>query len=54
MIIDHRSELKEVDEIKFIEDVLVNQLGYLSVFYYLNALYRTLEYSGPYLEVAKG
>jgi hypothetical protein len=52
---NHRTELKEIKNgnIK-IAKVLFNVLGYIPVFYFLNALYGTKEYAGPYKEVEKG
>jgi hypothetical protein len=51
---NHRSELKDVKFIKFIKDVLLEQLGYIPVFYFLNVIYGSIEYPGPYREIEKG
>jgi hypothetical protein len=52
--LDHRSELKDVKFIRFIKDVLLEQLGYIPVFYFLNVIYGSIEYPGPYRETEKG
>jgi hypothetical protein len=38
---NHRTELKEIknDNIKIVKGILLNQLGYISVFYFLNERY---------------
>lgn len=51
---NHRSELKDVKFIRFIKDVLLEQLGYIPVFYFLNVIYGSIEYPGPYREIEKG
>jgi hypothetical protein len=51
---NHRSELKDVKFIRFIKDVLLEQLGYIPVFYFLNIIYGSVEYPGPYREIDKG
>ena len=53
---NHRTELKEIknNSIKIAKEVLLNVLGYIPVFYFLNVLYGTREYAGPYREVEKG
>ena len=54
---NHRTELKETknNNIKIAKEVLLNILGYIPVFYFLNVLlYGTREYAGPYREVEKG
>lgn len=48
---NHRTEIKNIEEIRFIKDVLLEHLGYLPVFYFLNVIYGTQEYPGPYLEI---
>ncbi|KAG2202819.1 hypothetical protein INT46_006491 [Mucor plumbeus] len=52
---NHRTELKEIknNSIKIAKEVLLNVLGYIPVFYFLNVLYGTREYAGPYREVEK-
>lgn len=53
---NHRSELKEIKNgnIKIAKNVLLETLGYIPVFYFLNVLYGTKEYAGPYKEIEKG
>ncbi|ORE01073.1 hypothetical protein BCV72DRAFT_323141 [Rhizopus microsporus var. microsporus] len=53
---NHRTELKEVknNNIKIVKDVLLSQLGYIPVFYFLNFIYGVSEYPGPYKEIDKG
>ena len=51
---NHRSKIKDITEIRFIKDVLLDHLGYLPVFYFLNVIYGTKEYPGPYPEIDKG
>ena len=51
---NHRSELKDVKFIRLIKDVLLEQLGYIAVFYFLNVIYGSIEYPGPYREIDKG
>jgi hypothetical protein len=51
---NHRSKLLKVNNIRNIKDVLLNQLGYIPVFYFLNVLFGTIEYPGPYPEIEKG
>jgi hypothetical protein len=53
---NHRTELKEIknDNIKIVKDILLNQLGYIPVFYFLNELYGVNEYPAPYKELEKG
>ena len=53
---NHRTEIKEIKNgnIKIAKEVLFNVLGYIPVFYFLNVLYGTKEYAGPYKEVEKG
>ena len=51
---NHRTTLKYMKDIKFIKDVLLNQLGYIPVFYFLNISYGTQEYPGPYHGLDKG
>jgi hypothetical protein len=43
--------VKNITEIK---NELVNKLGYIAVFFFLNVLYTNKEYPGPFLEVEKG
>jgi hypothetical protein len=50
----HRTELKNVKNITEIKNELVNKLGYIAVFFFLNVLYTNKEYPGPFLEVEKG
>lgn len=52
--LDHRPELKDVKFIRFIKDVLLEQLDYIQVFYFLNVIYGSIEYSGSYREIEKG
>jgi hypothetical protein len=49
---NHKTELKNIKEIRFV-NVLLEHLGYLPVFYFLNIIYGTQEYPGPYLEIDK-
>ena len=53
---NHRTEIKDIknNNIKIIKDVLLNQLGYIPVFYFLNCIYGTSEYPGLYKEIDKG
>jgi hypothetical protein len=53
---NHRTELKEVknNNIKIVKEVLLNTLGYIPVFYFLNELYGVQEYPAPYKEIEKG
>lgn len=43
--------MKNITEIK---NELVNKLGYIAVFFFLNVLYTNKEYPGPFLQVEKG
>lgn len=49
----HRTEIKNVKEIREIKDKLFNKLGYISVFFFITILYTNKEYPGPYLEIEK-
>jgi hypothetical protein len=53
---NHRTELKEVknNNIKAVKEVLLNTLGYIPVFYFLNELYGVQEYPAPYKKIEKG
>jgi hypothetical protein len=53
---NHRTEIKEIknNNMKYIKDTLLNQLGYIPVFYFLTVLYGNKEYPGPYKEIDKG
>ena len=53
---NHRTEIKNTknNKIDIIKDILLNQLGYIPVFYFLNVLYGNKEYPGPYKEIEKG
>lgn len=53
---NHRTEIKDTKEnkIKIIKNILLNQLGYIPVFYFLVVLYGNKEYPGPYKEIEKG
>lgn len=53
-IYKHRTELKNIKEIKEIKKELVEKLGYISIFFFLTVLYTNKEYPGPYIEVEKG
>jgi hypothetical protein len=54
-IFNHRSELKPTKvNLRTIKDILLNQLGYIPVFYFLTILYSSKEYPGPYFEIDKG
>ena len=46
---NHRTELQEIknNNIKAVRNVLVNQLGYIPAFYFLNFIYGVSEYPGP-------
>lgn len=52
---NHRTELKDIKtDITIIKDILLKQLGYIPVFYFLTVLYGNIEYPGPYHEIDKG
>ena len=54
---NHRTELKEIknNNKKITKEVLLNTLGYIPVFYFLDVLYGTREYyAGFYREIKKG
>lgn len=51
---NHRTELKDINEIDIIKKELINKLGYISVFFFLNVLYTNQEYPGPHREIEKG
>ncbi|CAO3627615.1 unnamed protein product [Mucor hiemalis] len=51
---NHRTEIKDIKKIKFIKTILLKELGYIPVFYFLTVLYGTIEYPGPYKEIEKG
>jgi hypothetical protein len=52
---NHRTELKNIKtDISIIKDILLKQLGYIPVFYFLSVLYSNIEYPGPYHELDKG
>lgn len=54
-VFNHRTSIKDMkSDIKKIKDILLNQLGYIPVFYFLVVLYGSYEYPGPYREVEKG
>lgn len=50
----HRTEIKHINEIHKIKKILVERLGYIPVFFFLNVLYNNIEYPGPYFEIEKG
>ena len=50
----HRTEIKHIKNIKEIKQILVDKLGYISVFFFLIILYTNCEYPGPYFEIEKG
>lgn len=50
----HRTNIKHIKFINKIKEILVNKLGYISVFYFLIILYTNKEYPGPYFEIEKG
>ena len=49
----HRTEIKNVKEIRQIKNELLNKLGYISVFFFITVLYTNKEYPAPYLEIEK-
>ncbi|KAL4205560.1 hypothetical protein AB4K20DRAFT_1813041, partial [Rhizopus microsporus] len=49
----HRTEIKNINNINEIKNVLKNKIGYIGVFFFLNILYSNIEYPGPYREVEK-
>lgn len=52
---NHRSEMKPTKvNLRTIKDILLRQLGYIPVFYFLAVLYGAGEYPGPYHEIDKG
>jgi hypothetical protein len=52
---NHRTVLKNMKvDLKGIKDILLRQLGYIPVFYFLTILYSNIEYPGPYFELEKG
>lgn len=52
---NHRSEMKPTKvNLRTIKDILLRQLGYIPVFYFLAVLYGAGEYPGPYYEIDKG
>lgn len=51
---NHRTEIKDIKKISFIKNVLLKELGYIPVFYFLTVLYGNIEYPGPYKEIDKG
>lgn len=52
---NHRSEIKPTKvSLRTIKDILLRQLGYIPVFYFLVVLFGAGEYPGPYHEIDKG
>lgn len=52
---NHRSEIKPTKvNLRIIKDILLQQLGYIPVFYFLSVLFTSCEYPGPYKEIDKG
>lgn len=52
-IYKHRSEIKNVKNIREIKNELQMKLGHIAVFFFITVLYTNREYPGPYLEVEK-
>lgn len=50
----HRTELKHINEIENIKKLIIEKLGYTSVFFFLTILYSNKEYPGAYFEIEKG
>jgi hypothetical protein len=50
----HRTELKNIKEIREIKKELLDKLGYTAVFFFLTKLYTHKEYPAPYFEIEKG
>lgn len=51
---NHRTTIKEVNNIEEVKNELFRKLGYIPIFFFLVVLFGTQEYPGPYLEVEKG
>ncbi|ORX70682.1 hypothetical protein DL89DRAFT_256869 [Linderina pennispora] len=50
----HRSEVREVREIKLIKDTLLKHLGMIPVFFFMNVLFGCTHYPCPYRSIEKG
>jgi hypothetical protein len=50
----HRTENKDIDDIKKIKNELKDKLGFTTVFFFLHVLYTNKEYPGPHREIDKG
>ena len=53
---NHRTKLEDIENnnMQAVKDVLLNTLGYIAVFYFLNELYGNQEYPAPYKKIDKG
>lgn len=51
---NHRTENKDIEDIKTIKEELKNKLGFTTVFFFLQILYTNREYPGPHREIDKG
>jgi hypothetical protein len=50
----HRTEIKIVSDIKHAKEAILQQLGYIPVFFFLSVLFATQDYPGPYRNCEKG
>lgn len=50
----HRTEIKHIKFIDEVKKILLDKLGYISIFFFLTVLYTHKEYPAPYFEVEKG
>lgn len=50
----HRTDIKDINNINEIKDYILNKLGYISVFFFLNVILVKFQYKYPYRTIEKG
>ncbi|MGH7238590.1 MAG: hypothetical protein ACREHG_00840, partial [Candidatus Saccharimonadales bacterium] len=50
----HRTEVKDINDISHVKEVILQRLGHIPVFFFLTVLFSTECYPGPYHNVDKG
>src|ERR1700730_4331219 len=50
----HQTEMKTVNDIEHVKDTVLQQLGYIPVFFFLTVLFAIQDYPGPYHNCEKG
>lgn len=53
-IYKHRTEIKDINFIENIKNDILNKLGYIPIFFFLNSIFNKYNYKTPYRDIEKG